>query len=61
MDATRLANNADAEAQQALRHGDDPEYARLYAAFAQVKALAAIAIAVDRLAGAVEDLPHSQP
>jgi hypothetical protein len=52
---------ADAEAQQALRHSEDPEYARLYAAFAQVKALAAITIAMDRLASALEDLPHPPP
>jgi hypothetical protein len=55
MDASRLADNADDQAQYGLLNFDDHEVASRYIAAAQVKALAAIAMAVDRLAAATKD------
>jgi hypothetical protein len=52
---------ADAGARQALRHSEDPEYARLCAAFAQVKALARLPSPRTGWLVSWEDLPHPPP
>jgi hypothetical protein len=54
VEASVMADNADDQAQHALVTIGDHESAMQYIAAAQVKALAAIAMAVDRLAAAIE-------